>query len=89
MPGVSVGHFTLVEGRDVHNRATAILPHPGSLFQEKVPAGLAVGNGFGKLAGGTQLVELGEIETPILLTNTLAVPRALEALLDYTLSPSR
>jgi D-aminopeptidase len=65
---------------------TAILPHGGNIFQDKVPAGLAVGNGFGKLMGVTQLVELGEIETPILLTNTLAVPRAAEALIDWTLS---
>ncbi len=84
--GVRVGHFTLVEGDAVRTGATAILPHPGNLFQDKVPAGLAVGNGFGKLMGSTQLVELGEIETPILLTNTLAVPRAAEAVLDFTLA---
>jgi D-aminopeptidase len=84
--GVRVGHFTLVEGDDIRTGATAILPHGGNLYQDKVPAGLAVGNGFGKLMGSTQLVELGEIETPILLTNTLAVPRAAEALLEWTLS---
>jgi D-aminopeptidase len=84
--GVQVGQFTLIEGADIRTGATAILPHGGNLFQDRVPAGLAVGNGFGKLAGSTQLVELGELETPILLTNTLAVPRALDALLDYTLS---
>ena len=84
--GVRVGHFTLIEGQTVRTGATAILPHAGNLFQEKVPAGLAVGNGFGKLMGSTQIVELGEIETPLVLTNTLAVPRAAEALLDYTLS---
>lgn len=86
VPGVRVGHFTLVEGTRFHTGATAILPHAGNLFQDRVPAGLAVGNGFGKLAGSTQLVELGELETPILLTNTLAVPRAVDALLEYTLS---
>jgi D-aminopeptidase len=83
--GVRVGHFTLIEGTDVRTGVTAILPHGGNLSQDKVPAGLAVGNGFGKLMGSTQLVELGEIETPILLTNTLAVPRAAEALIDWTL----
>jgi D-aminopeptidase len=65
---------------------TAILPHDGNPFQDKVPAGLAVFNGFGKLAGTTQLVELGEIETPILLTNTLAVGRAIEAVNRWTLA---
>jgi len=84
--GVRVGHFTLMEGQTICTGTTAVLAHGGSLFQEKVPAGLAVGNGFGKLMGGTQIVELGEIETPILLTNTLAVPRAADALLDYTLA---
>lgn len=84
--GVRVGHFTLVEGDDVRTGATAIFPHGGNIFQDKVPAGLAVGNGFGKLAGSTQLAELGEIETPLLLTNTLAVPRAVEALIDWTLA---
>ena len=86
VPGVKVGHFTLIEGADVRTGATAILAHDGNLFQEKVPAGLAVGNGFGKLMGSTQINELGEIETPILLTNTLSVPRAAEAVLDWTLS---
>jgi D-aminopeptidase len=86
VPGVRVGHFTFIEGDETRTGATAVIPHNGNLFQEKVPAGLVVGNGFGKLMGSTQLVELGEIETPILLTNTLSVPRAAEALLDYTLS---
>lgn len=86
VPGLLVGHFTLIEGDDVRTGATAIRPHPGNLFQEKVPAGVAVGNGFGKLAGSTQLRELGEIETPIVLTNTLCVPRALDAILDWTLA---
>jgi len=84
--GVQVGHFTLIEGDSIRTGATAILPHPGNLFMDKVPAGIAVGNGFGKLTGSTQVAELGEIETPILLTNTLAVPRAADAILDWTLS---
>lgn len=84
--GVRVGHVTVVEGDDVRTGATAVLPHSGNLCQDKVPAGLAVGNGFGKLAGATQLVELGELETPIVLTNTLAVPRAIDAVLDWTLA---
>ncbi len=84
--GVLVGHYTLIEGDDVCTGVTAILPHPGNIFQDKVPAGLAVGNGFGKLTGSTQVSELGEIETPILLTNTLAVPRATEALIEWTLA---
>lgn len=83
---VQVGHLTLIEGDDIRTGATAILPHGGNLYQDKVPAGLAVGNGYGKLTGSTQLVELGELETPILLTNTLAVPRAAEALITWTLS---
>ncbi len=65
---------------------TAILPHGGNLYQDRTPAGLAVGNGFGKLTGSTQVVELGEIETPIVLTNTLAVPQAAEALIAWTLA---
>ncbi|MCX7668679.1 MAG: P1 family peptidase, partial [Anaerolineae bacterium] len=84
--GVCVGQVTVWEGDDVRTGVTAILPHGGNLFQEKVPAGLAVGNGFGKLMGATQIAELGEIETPIVLTNTLAVPRAADAILDWTLA---
>ncbi|MCB0080889.1 MAG: P1 family peptidase [Caldilineaceae bacterium] len=84
--GVRVGQVTLIEGDDVRTGATAILPHPGNLYQEKVPAGLAVGNGYGKFMGSTQILELGEIETPIVLTNTLAVPRAADAILDWTLA---
>src|SRR5688500_17096144 len=83
--GVKVGHVTLVEGDDVRTGVTAILPHDGNLFQNKVPAGIIVGNGFGKLIGFTQVEQLGEIETPIVLTNTLAVPRAAEAVIDWTL----
>jgi len=81
-----VGHITLIESDDIRTGITAILPHPGNIFQDKVPAGLAVGNGFGKLTGSTQIIELGEIETPILLTNTLAVPCAAEALIEWTLA---
>jgi D-aminopeptidase len=84
--GVRVGHATLVEGDAIRTGVTAILSHGANLFQDRVPAGLAVGNGFGKLTGATQLVELGELETPILLTNTLAVPRAADALITYTLA---
>src|SRR5688500_17103413 len=69
---VKVGHVTLVEGDDVRTGVTAILPHDGNLVQNKIPAGIIVGNGFGKLIGFTQVEELGEIETPIVLTNTLA-----------------
>lgn len=82
---VLVGHITLIEGEDTRTGATAILPHSGNLYQDKVPAGIAIGNAFGKLMGSTQVQELGEIETPIVLTNTLAVPRAADAILDWTL----
>lgn len=83
--GVCVGHVTLIEGAEIRTGATAILPHAGNLYQEKVPAGVVIGNGYGKLMGSTQIRELGEIETPIVLTNTLAVPRAADAILDWTL----
>ncbi len=84
--GVRAGHATLIEGDATRTGVTAILPHGDNLFQDKVPAGLAVGNGFGKLMGSTQLVELGELETPIVLTNTLAVPQAGQAVVAWTLS---
>jgi D-aminopeptidase len=84
--GVRVGHVTLIEGEDIRTGVTVILAHPGNLYQDRVPAGIVVGNGFGKLMGTTQVEELGEIETPIVLTNTLAVPRAAEALIDWTLT---
>jgi D-aminopeptidase len=84
--GVMVGHTTLVRGENIRTGVTAILPHGGNLFREKVPGAVFVGNGFGKLAGSTQVNELGEIETPILLTSTLSVPRVADALLDYMLS---
>lgn len=82
---VKVGHATLIEGDEIRTGVTAILPHEGNLFQDKVPAAIVVGNGFGKLMGFTQVDELGEIETPIVLTNTLCVPRVAEALIDWTL----
>jgi D-aminopeptidase len=84
--GVQVGQVTLIEGEDVRTGVTAILPHGGNLFQQKVPASIIVGNGYGKLMGCTQVEELGEIETPIVLTNTLCVPRAAEAIIDWTLA---
>jgi len=83
--GVSVGHATLNRGDNVRTGVTAILPHGGNLFREKVPGAVFLGNAFGKLAGSTQVNELGEIETPILLTCTLCVPRAADALIDYML----
>jgi D-aminopeptidase len=84
--GVLVGQVTRIEGDFVRTGVTAIRPHGGNLFAERVPAGLSVMNGFGKLAGATQLVELGELEAPVVLTNTLAVGRALEATVDWTLA---
>ncbi len=83
--GVRVGHSTLIKGENIRTGVTVVLPHEGNLFQEKVPAAVFVGNGFGKLMGATQIEELGEIETPILLTSTLNVPRAADALLDWML----
>jgi len=84
--GVLVGHVTLIQGASIRTGATAILPHSENLYRERVPAGIVVGNGYGKLIGSTQVHELGEIETPIVLTNTLAVPRAADAILDWTLA---
>ena len=83
--GVLVGHTTLHEGSSVRTGVTAVLPHAGNLWQERVPAGLSVANGFGKLIGATQVQELGELETPIILTNTLAAARAADALIGWTL----
>jgi len=84
--GVTVGQTTVIRGENIRTGVTAILPHNGNLFREKVPAAIFVGNGFGKLMGSTQVDELGEIETPILLTSTLNVPRVADALLDYMLA---
>ena len=83
--GVKVGQVTLIEGRDVRTGVTAILPHGGNIYQDKVAAGISVGNGYGKLTGVTQVMELGTIETPIILTNTLSVPTAADAVIDWTL----
>jgi D-aminopeptidase len=84
--GVRVGHTTIIRGENVRTGVTAILPHAGNLFREKVAGAVFVGNGFGKLMGSTQVQELGEIETPILLTNTLSVGRVADAVLDYMLA---
>lgn len=84
--GVLVGQVTVIEGEGTRTGVTAIRPHPGNPYQDRVPAGLFAMNGFGKMAGVTQVQELGELETPILLTNTLAVGRAVEALVDWTLA---
>lgn len=83
--GVRVGHATLREGDRVRTGVTAILPHEGNVFRSRVPAALHVGNGFGKFAGGTQVAELGELETPILLTCTLCVWRAADAMVEWLL----
>lgn len=83
--GVEVGHTTLIRGDSVRTGVTAILPHAGNIFQEKVPAAVFVGNGFGKLAGSTQITELGNLETPVILTNTLNVATAMDAVIKYTL----
>ncbi len=84
--GVKVGQVTLVRGDRVRTGVTAILPHGGNLFQDKVAGAVFVGNAFGKLAGSTQVQELGTIETPVVLTNTLAVGTAVEAVVEWTLA---
>lgn len=84
--GVTVGQVTLIEGNDVRTGVTAIIPHQGNIFRKKIPAAIYIGNGFGKLAGYSQVKELGNIETPIILTNTLSVAPALEALIEYSLN---
>lgn len=86
VPGVKVGHTTLIEGDDIRTGVTAILAYEGNIFQKKIPAAIYIANGFGKLTGYSQVEELGEIETPIILTNTLSVPTAADALIDFTLS---
>jgi D-aminopeptidase len=86
VPGVKLAHLTKIEGESIRTGITAILPHDGNLFQEKVPAGIFVGNGFGKLAGISQVQELGNIESPIILTNTLSVAPGIEGIVRYTLS---
>lgn len=84
--GVQVGHRTIIEGDDVRTGVTIIRPHAGNPFRERVPAAIYVGNGFGKLVGITQVRELGELESPIALTNTLSVHTVADALADYVLS---
>lgn len=84
--GVRVGHVTLTEGEGIRTGVTAIVPHGGNLFQDKVAGAVFVGNAFGKLAGSTQVAELGTIETPIVLTNTLSVGTAMDAVVRYTLA---
>jgi len=86
VPGVKVGQVTLIEGEDVRTGVTAIVPHEGNVFRKKCPAAVYVGNGFGKLAGVTQIRELGNIETPIVLTNTLSVAQGIEGVLNYSLN---
>ena len=85
VPGVRVGQVTLVTGDHVRTGVTAILPHAGNIFQDKVAGAVFVGNAFGKLAGSTQVEELGTIETPIVLTNTLSVGAAIEGVVSWTL----
>src|SRR4029077_5306970 len=84
--GVAGGHTTIMRGDNIRTGVTAIVPHPGNLYRDKVPGAISVGNGYGKLTGVTQVDELGEIETPILLTSTVAVPRVADALISYMLA---
>jgi D-aminopeptidase len=83
--GVKIGQVTIIQGKDVRTGVTAILPHGGNIYQDRVPAAISVGNGYGKLTGVTQVRELGTLETPIILTNTLSVPTAADAVIDWTL----
>jgi D-aminopeptidase len=84
--GVEVGQTTIIRGDDIRTGVTAVLPHSGNLYREKVPAAIFVGNGFGKLTGSTQVDEMGDIETPILLTSTTSVPRVADAVISYMLA---
>jgi len=84
--GVEVGQTTTIRADNIRTGVTAILPHAGNLYREKVPGAIFVGNGFGKLAGSTQVDEMGDIETPILLTSTTSVPRVADALISYMLA---
>lgn len=84
--GVEVGQTTIIRGENIRTGVTAVLPHSGNLYREKVPGAVYVGNGFGKLAGFTQVEEMGNIETPILLTSTTSVPRVADALISYMLA---
>jgi D-aminopeptidase len=84
--GVEVGHTTIIRGDNIRTGVTAVLPHAGNLYRERVPGAIFVGNGFGKLAGSTQVEEMGEIETPIVLTSTTSVPRVADAVISYMLA---
>jgi len=84
--GIEVGHTTIINGDNVRTGVTAILPHSGNLYRDKVPGAIFVGNGFGKLTGSTQVDEMGEIETPIVLTNTASVPQVADAVTTYILA---
>ncbi len=86
VPGVRVGHTTIISGDNVRTGVTAIIPHHQNIYQNKVPAGIFIGNGYGKLSGISQVKELGNIETPIILTNTMSVPVAFDALISYTIN---
>jgi len=83
--GVKVGHTTLIKGDHIRTGVTAILPFDGNIFQNKVPAAIFAGNGFGKLTGSTQVAELGNLETPIILTNTLSIAAGIDGVVEYTL----
>ena len=84
--GVEVGQTTIIRGDNIRTGVTAVLPHSGNLYREKVPGAVFVGNGFGKLTGSTQVEEMGDIEAPILLTSTTSVPRVADALTSYVLT---
>src|ERR1700691_5738492 len=84
--GVEVGHTTIIRGDNIRTGVTAVLPHSGNLYREKVPGAIFLGNGFGKLAGSTQVDEMGDIEAPILLTSTTSVPRVADAVISYMLA---
>jgi len=84
--GVQVGHTTIVEGENIRTGVTAILPHDGNIYALKVPGAIYIGNGYGKLTGISQVKELGNIETPVILTNTMSVPVAFDALITYTIN---
>ena len=83
--GVRVGHVSLIDADNVRTGVTAIVPHAGNIYQDKLPAGFAQGNGYGKMMGTTQVIELGELETPVVLTNTLSVPEAAAGIIEWTL----
>ena len=84
--GVKVGHTTLIKGEHIRTGVTAILPFEGNIFQNKVPAAIYAGNGFGKLTGSTQVAELGNLESPIILTNTLSIAAGIDGVVEHTLN---